>query len=233
MLLPGRVDLSAGLLLPRHLSGDPIIESKKNRQKSGKNERNSRAVSPVSPIEAVSTAYRENAEWVPSRSKPGYLKIVEDPSAHEKQSFVFVSFSCRNPINLTIPNSPNSCGWRFEVSTFVASFTWEAAVLWQRFPDSPRPALIMIYLYLLNIPLIFKSSRQSFGRLGFLRLLPAVRMLRDHSSVQMAIWDLRSWSAGHFSSERRFKTFGEDLKTCSILLCYGCYLKCYSEYFFN
>lgn len=99
---------------------------------------------------------------------------------------------------------------------FRRLFHLGAAVLWQRFPDSPRPALIMIYLYLLNIPLIFKSSRQSFGRLGFLRLLPAVRMLRDHSSVQMAIWDLRSWSAGHFSSERRFKTFGEDLKTCSI-----------------
>lgn len=151
------------------------------------------------------------------QEQPGYLKIVEDPSAHEKQSFVFVSFSCRNPINLTIPNSPNSCGWRFEVSTFVASFTWELLCPGRDFQiHLDLHSLWFNYLYLLNISLIFKSSRQSFGQLGFLWLLPAVRMLRDHSSVQMAIWDLRSWSAGHFSSERRFKTFGEDLKRCSI-----------------
>lgn len=91
MLLPGRVDLSAGLLLPRHLSGDPIIESKKNRQKSGKNERNSRAVSPVSPIEAVSTAYRENAEWVPSRSSQDIWRSwrIQVPMRNNH------SFSCR------------------------------------------------------------------------------------------------------------------------------------------
>ena len=122
MLLPGRVDLSAGLLLPRHLSGDPIIESIQEKLAKiwNKNERNS-GVSQVSPIEGF---------FPLNECRPGAARIFEDrgrskcPETIIRKKGRFMSFSCRNPINLT-PNSPNSCGWRFQVSTFVASFTWE------------------------------------------------------------------------------------------------------------
>lgn len=161
MLLPGRVDLSAGLLLPRHLSGDPIIESIQEKPpkiwNKNKNERNSRA---------VSTAYRENAEWVPSRSSQDIWRSwkIQVPmrNNHSKEGcfrVVFVSQS--NQLDHT---ELTELVWvTFRGIYFRRLFHLGAAVLWQRFPDSPRPALIMIYLYLLNIPLIFKSSRQSWA----------------------------------------------------------------------
>lgn len=99
-----------------------LSPSKKNHQKSGTKTKTKEILERFLPPTVKML----------NECRPGAARIFEDRGRSKcpwetiiQKRVVFVSFSCRNPINLTIPNSPNLCGWRFEVSTFVASFTWE------------------------------------------------------------------------------------------------------------
>ena len=143
------MDLQASLLLPRHLPGDPIIES--IRQNPPKIWKKSKTL---------------------NECRPGAARIFEDRGRSKCretiiQKTVVLVFSQSNQPDHT--ELAELVRVMFRGIYFRRLFHLGAAVSWQRVPDSPRHALSPDSTFLLYSTYlqVFQTIFVRFGRLGF------------------------------------------------------------------